>query len=350
MKRILFVLAFLHSYMFAFLHSNMFTSCTMAQNSRALQLQNAKNLTIVTNTDTYYYLVSSVQSQTMHRGDGKVVIQRDTFPVNKIRSMRFISLPRFSLSEDSTTIATNYSVNHGLLALRRSMNINTWNSLVLPFSLTGQQVRETFGDGCLLAQARGVTEGDVATVEFNTIPLTADETVIEEGGHYLIRPTREPDLLPGEMTSVEYGGKRIVGPVYLIPNVTLNIKQTFPNSQAFRSDQEQVRLRFYGTYVAQNLIPDRDTYLLNDEGCYALLNDQQTLKAFRSWIEITRNYNALPLRFYIDGVADITQGIDDLMVSPDDPSAPWYDLQGRKVSQSSTQKVLIHNGKKYFTR
>ena len=332
-------------------------SSAIAQNSRVTQLQNAKNLTITTTDNhTYYYLVTSARSHTMHRGGGKVIIQSDTFNVAKIRGMRFISLPRFSLNEDSTAISADYTIDHGLLALRRSMNLNTWNSLVLPFSLTGQQVRETFGDDVMLAQARGVSEGDVATIEFNTIPLNDDEVVLEAESYYLIRPTREPDLPRGEMTSVVYGSGRINGPVYLIPNVTLNSGLKMPASQAFRSDDANVRVRFYGSYVSHDFTPETVTYLMNDEGYYAPLNDTQTLKAFRSWMEVLRNNNALPFRFYIDGVADITQGIDDLMASPSDESGSWYDLHGRVqspsslLSPSSTKRILIHNGKKILTR
>ena len=352
MKRALLIFAFLHFYIFTF--------CALAQNNRAVQLQNAKNLTITTSDQkTYYYLVSASLNYTMHRGNGQVVIQRDTFDVSKIRSMRFIALPRFSLNEDSTAFAADYSIDHGLLALRRSFNLNTWNTLVLPFSLTGSQVRDTFGEDAKLAQASAVTEGDMATIEFKTIPLEGDDVVIETEGFYLIRPTREPDLPQGELTSVVYGSGRVNGPVYIIPNVSMSSGQKVPSSESLRSEEDQVRLRFYGTYMSQDLEHEyRDIYYMNDEGRYALLNDTQTLKAFRSWIEIVRNNNALPFRFYIDGIADITQGIEEIQHSTfNTQHSKVYDLQGRSqspssllVPPSSTKRVLISNGKKYITR
>ena len=358
---------------FSLLHFYIFTGApAVAQNTRASQLQNAKNLTITTSDQqTYYYLVSAIHNHTMHRGGGKVIVQRDTFNVSKIRSMRFISLPRFSLNEDSTAFAGDYSINHGLLALRRSMNLNTWNTLVLPFSLTGSQVRETFGEDALLAQPRAITESDVATIEFNTIPLSGDDVVIETGGFYLIRPTREPDLPQGELTSVVYGNGRVNGPVYIIPNVTMASGQKIPSSESLRSNEEQVRVRFFGTYVSQDLEREnRDVYYVNDEGRYALLNETQTLKAFRSWIEVVRNNNALPFRFYIDGIADITQGTEniyDLQIDDLRFDGKAYDLNGRSyspstlyqipanaptrsLSPSTRQKILISNGKKYLTR
>ena len=348
MRRILLIFSFLHFYIFTF--------SALAQNSRATILQNAKNLTITTSDQrTYYYLVSASHNHTMHRGNGEVVIQRDTFEVSKIRSMRFIALPRFSLNEDSTAFAADYSIDHGLLALRRSMNLNVWNTLVLPFSLTGSQVRETFGEDTRLAQASAVTEDDVATVEFNTIPLSGDDVVIETGGFYLIRPTRDPDLPQGELTSVVYGNGRVNGPVYIIPNVTMASGQKSPGSESMRSDEDQVRVRFYGTYKSQDLErEDRDVYYMNNEGRYAVLNEKQTLKAFRSWIEIVRNNNALPFRFYIDGVAE---SISDLPIDDLRFDNKVYDLQGRSYSPSTLhqlpstgQKLLIHNGKKYITR
>ncbi|MBQ8466070.1 MAG: hypothetical protein IJ546_00070 [Prevotella sp.] len=344
----------------------MATGVLTAQTSRPQLLQNAKNLIIsMTGNRTYHYLVTTEQTRMMHRREGKVIIGRDTLNVADIKGMRFRALPRFALSEDSTEVSADYSIDHGLLALRRGMNLNKWNTLVLPFAMTGTQVRETFGQDAMLAYARGITEDDVATVEFVTIPLDTEETVIEAGNHYLIRPTKEPDVKVGEMTSVAYGNVRIGGPVYLIPNVSMASGQQMPDNPALRSDKDQVRMRIKGTYVKQDLTPtSRDIYLMNDDGRYAQIHETTTLKAFRSWIEVLRNNDQLPLRFYIDGIAeDITQGISELMAGASDDDAPYYDLQGRKVNPRSTlhtphstlhhshsPQILIHNGKKIIVR
>ena len=337
----------------------MATGVLTAQTSRTQLLQSAKNLTItLSGNKTYYYLVTAEQTHMMHRREGKVIIQRDTFDVASIKSMRFKALPRFALNEDSTEISSGYSIDHGLVALRRTMNQNKWNTLVLPFAMKGREVRETFGEDAMLAYARGITEDDVATVEFVTIPLDTEEIVIEAGNHYLIRPTKEPDVKAGEMTSVAYGNSRIYGPLYLIPNVMMGKGQQVPNSPAIRSDNDQVRMRAKGTYVKQDLTPEtRDIYLMNDDGRFAKIDETTTLKAFRSWLEVMRNPDQLPLRFYIDGIAeDITQDIHELMATETDDDAPYYDLQGRKVSYSSSllapqcPKILIHNGKKIVVK
>ena len=212
------------------------------------------------------------------------------------------------------------------------------------------------GDGNDLIIGYNVT--DTVQILSGTVSGTqtsGDDVVIETGGFYLIRPTRDPDLPQGELTSVVYGNGRVNGPVYIIPNVTMASGQKSPSSESMRSDEDQVRVRFYGTYKSQDLErEDRDVYYMNNEGRYAVLNEKHTLKAFRSWIEIVRNNNALPFRFYIDGVAE---SISDLPIDDLRFDNKVYDLQGRSYSPSTLhqlpstgQKLLIHNGKKYITR
>lgn len=305
-----------------------------AQTSSPQVLQNARNLVITTtNNQNYYYLVSSEQSHFMQRGDGEVTIGRDNFQIDKIRGMRFRALQRFSLNEDSTTIGTDYAVDHGLLALRRSLNTNLWNTLVLPFSLTGEQVQQAFGSDAMLAYARGVSSGDMVTIEFVTIPIDTDETVIEANQQYLIKPTREPDIAKGQMTSVAYGSSRLSGPVYLIPNVSMSSGQHQPQSIKMRTDDDQVRLRFSATFVQKEIDSgERDFYVLGDNGLYAVLNEPLTIKAFRTWLDVVRNDTSLPLRFYIDGINEnITQGIGILPdgINGQEDNSRYYDLQGR---------------------
>jgi len=320
-------------------------------------LEKANNLTIsTTDNRTYHYLVSSELSRAMHLlGDGRVAIVRDTFNTADIRGMRFKTLPKFSLDEDSTAIGADYAVDHGLLAFRRSFNLGRWNTLVVPFALTGSQVRDAFGQDALLAHARTITEGDVATLEFTSIALETDDVVIEAGVHYLIRPTREPDLPAGMSSSAVYGSSKIAGPLYVIPNVTMTNDKTAPANQALRSTDDNVRLRLRGTYVSNEDNPytsSHQLFALNDEGLFVIADDGVAVKAFRSWIEESRNTAELAFRFYVDGIGEDITGTSSLRTILNDVVQPdaVYDLSGRRVSEPLKTGIYVINGKKFVAK
>ena len=328
-----------------------------AQTSRVTTLQNAHNLTItMTNNQVYRYLVSADQTYMVKRGKGQITIAGDTYNTAEIRGMRFVSLPRFSLNEDSTAISGSYAVDHGLLAFRRSFNVGKWNTIVVPFSLTGTQLRDAFGDDMMLAKMRAVTEGDVATVEFETIDVNTTEVALQAGVHYLIRPTRQPDISANTRTSQVYGSGYVSGPVYVIPNVTLNKGLKSPANQALRSTTDNVRVRMKGTYVSYDGNPissSQTLFYMNDEGLFAQSDESVAVKAFRSWLEQARNNNNLAYRFYIDGIGEdltATAAINDVLVDDDSATGVVYDLSGRRVNGMPKAGIYVINGKKVIRK
>lgn len=326
--------------------------------NRVTVLQGARNLAVnLADGSSRYYLVSSEKSHVMHRLDGgRVTIDSDTFNVADISSMRFLSMPRFSLDEDSTAFAADYSVSHGLLAFRRTLNVGKWNSIVVPFPLTAAQLSDSFGEGTLLATLKAVVESDVATVEFETVDTsTSDVVVLQANKHYLIRPTRQPDLAEGVSTSVAYGSSRIAGPVYVIPNVTMENVQKVPSTSSVRSDADNVRIRLKGTYYSRDLTPGtHSTFMLSDtDGLFHQLTTSTPVKAFRSWIEESRNSQELAFRFYVDGVQeDISEqtAVADIRIDGESGGLA-YDLQGRKMSVARARTgIYIVGGKKFIIK
>ena len=85
-----------------------------------------------------------------------------------IKGIRLKEVPKVMLNEDST-VFTSRTVEHGLLAFRRSLAVGKWNSLIVPFDLTGKQVRDAFGDDCVVAKVKGVTNGEEVILEFDTV-------------------------------------------------------------------------------------------------------------------------------------------------------------------------------------
>jgi len=329
-----------------------------AQTERVIRLQNARNLVVNTaDGQSKHYFVTTEKSQMLRKKDGGFVLEGDTLQPGSVKSMRLKSLEKFALNEDSVTF-TSRAVDHGLLALRYSLQVGQWNTLVVPFSLTGRQVVEAFGEGTQLVTCREVT--DEAVVNFATIGLDTDETVLQGGTCYLIRPTREPDIAVGRTTSVNYGTARVPGPVYLIPNVVMEKGSNYVPNQSMRSPNDKVRIRVSGTYrkldgrEKVNYGSTRPVYYLNENGLFASAADSVAMPAFRNWVVETRNESGHPFSFYIDGIhEDLTAaGIDLPMAGTTRQSASEtvFDLQGRRVKGVSKPGVYVMNGRKVLVR
>jgi len=321
-----------------------------SQTSRLATLQNARNLAITDGRHTAYKLIRGGETQVLHRRNGKLIAGRDTFDT-RTTTFRLKSMTRFAADEDSTQYGGDYAVDHGLLAFRRSLNVGRWNSLVVPFSLTGAQLRDAFGDDARLAMLSTVTDGPQPTLEFQSVSLDTDSVVLKAGNHYLINPTREADVPEGGLTSVAYGGAKVAGPVYAIANVTLEAGQV-ARYQTLRSESKEVRVRVRGYYSSHDVnVASSTRYLMDDDGLFYQLSEATVQKGFRSVVEDSSPGERQPLRFYIDGVdEDLTSAVGGLAVtgSAGEPSAV-YDLRGRRVAHPS-KGLYIVGGKKVIIR
>lgn len=326
-----------------------------AQTTRYQALLNAKHLTLVTQKgNTYYYIISSESSPMMRLGGQTVVVQRDTFSVSDISQMRLRTIPRFLLNEDSTRFGKDYAIDHGLLALRRSLAAGQWNSIVLPVALTGQQVRDAFGQDAQVAQVRGFRQGDNATVEYETVDLDTKDVALLANFHYIIRPSREPDLPEGK-TGAVFGSDRPKGPLYLIPDASMDTKQT-PAIKSYHSDGKATSIMLRGSYTVRdgsttlNKKLPPGAYVFNEQGRIEQHTDSVELKAFSSWITDMSDVPA-KLCFYIDGISEDLSLIGSLMADGKKDHRAVYDLQGRRLDGSATRKgIYIINGKKVFVK
>jgi hypothetical protein len=259
---------------------------------------------------------------------------------------------KFVLNEDSTTF-TPYSVDHGLLALRRSLQVNKWNSLVVPVSLNGRQIVDAFGEGTQLAVFKDMIEGDTeAQVNFQTISLDTDDEVLAANIHYLIRPTREPDIALGKTSTVNYGTARVPGPAYLIADAMMDAASKTPQYRTVQSDQKNVRLRLTGTYTLRdNKQKVVNAFLVNDEGNFIMQTDSVAVKAFSSWILPARNTNETAIHFYVDGISLSGDIMGVAQVENGKRKIDhYYDLQGRRVVTPQKRGIYIINGKKVFVK
>lgn len=338
--------------------SSLLTAPAAAQEvTRRTALQGAKNMVVTTTRGTtYYYLVSATSMPMLQLGNGTVSIGNDEFTRTDIQSIRFRSLARAVLNEDSTSFDKTASLDHVLLALRRTLHVGQWNTLVLPFDLTGSQLLDAFGEGTVVAAPRAISEDGETTVELATLDLQTDEVVTRANYHYLLRPTREPDV-NADTRLYNYSSNPLYGPIYLIPNVSMKAGQT-PRMQSVQNEDGTKRVRFRGTYVrldgsdfSGRIVRNRPVapgvYMLTDEGMMAQTQDSTEVGAFHSWIEDVSEDASAPLHFYVDGVCeDITAPTDGIgnialarsgeRMTEDDV----YDLSGRRIG--NRQPDTIH--------
>lgn len=320
---------------------------TMLQNSRSLVVKDGLGTTVSST-------IPSGEGVIIRCTDGQLVVGRDTLPM-LTASMRVTTPARFAVDEDSTTFASQYSVDNGLLAFRRALNVGRWNSLTVPFDLTASQLRDAFGDDCQLLEYYRAVSSPEPALEFSTVDLSGNDVVVYAGYHYLLKPTREPDVAPGQQTSVVYGKARVRGPVYAIPNVTMASGQVMPKNVVLRSDDSQVRLRLRGHYAAYSIVSNNTPrFILNDEGYFHQLEEDIDEKGFRSWIEDANASDHQSLRFYIDGIGeDLTEPTGIAAIMNEEPTgyAAAYDMQGRRVAAGSLKKGLyIVQGKKVIIK
>ena len=340
---------------------------TTSAGERATALMAAKKLVVSTTTgQTYQYVVSSLQTLMIHRPNGLIVIEGDTIPADQVKTMRFSKMTHFLMDEDSTAIAANYVIDNGLLALRRTLQLQTWNSLTIPFSMTGKQVRETFGEEARLAVVSSLKGGDEPAVELTSVDLNAKGTAIVAGSHYILWPTREPDIKEGETMPYTWTGTRAEGPLYITPCVS-KTKLSKPTPQNIYDNSGKQHVFISGTFIKLDDSELSGTFIKNkrlapgnysfDETGHVVQNqDSIVVKAFRSWFTNLSD-PITTLHFYIDGVGeDLLSGIDivseGLRSTKGDDKI--YDLRGRRMAVESIDAlpkgIYIVRGKKIVVK
>lgn len=316
--------------------------------------------------------------------------------------------PDLVLDEDNPDLRylteTIEEYNNCVLHLNRSFELNKWNTLILPVSLTYGQMRYTFGDDVKLAKLYKLTPN---SVRFKTVECDSDNDVMLEAyTPYIIKPTKAagenpayttPRLLKaanqywlGENESISYtdegverytGGKvSIDANHYDIPNVTLDrdllkanldkhwVSTTTTSTTATDADNNKMVCKgtmaktFYIKNVQGFFYKDdneeRDKlsgdYFMNKGTMYKVPSKKQYgLKAFRCWFELTKTTDAgtintspaKDVKLFINEIEDETTGIGDIITDPAFSHAAYqydgvYNLQGQLVRQGTSLEGL----------
>lgn len=290
------------------------------------------------------------------------------------------------------------------LHLKRSFELNKWNTLILPVSLTYGQMRYTFGDKVKLAKLYKLTPN---SVRFKTVECDSDNDVMLEAfTPYIIKPTKAAGLNPayttpqlkkdanqywlGDNEGISYdeeGIKRYTGGKvcieanhYDIPNVTLDralLKTKLDNhwvstttTSTTATDADKNKMVCKGTMAKTFFIKgnqgffykddneERDKlsgdYFMNKGTMYKVPSTKQYgLKAFRCWFELTKTTDASNtspspaknVKLFINEIEDETTGIGDIITDPAFSHAAYqydgvYNLQGQLIRQGTSLEGL----------
>lgn len=312
--------------------------------------------------------------------------------------------PELVLDEDNPDLRylteTIEEYKNCVLHLKRSFELNKWNTFILPVDLTYGQMRYTFGDEVKLAKLYKLTPN---SVRFKTVECNSDDDVMLEAyTPYIIKPTKAAGQNPAYTTprlkkaanqnwlseneSISYaeeGFKRYTGGKvsidanhYDIPNVTLDrdklskyldkhwVSTTTTSTTAPDADNNNMVCK--GTMAKTFFIKgtqgffyeERDKlsgdYFMNKGTMYKVPTGKQYgLKAFRCWFELTKTTDkdinstsqAKDVKLFINEIEDETTGIGDIITDPAFSHAAYqydgvYNLQGQLVRQGTSLEEL----------
>lgn len=261
--------------------------------------------------------------------------------------------------------------------LHRSLTANKWNSIVLPISLTADEVTSAFGAGTIVSKFKGATDENHPTRLY-----FEQASGIEKDQLYLIKPTTAEPTGQAKVTATGTMSDNSVitleGAYY-----TLNIAGGFYRADYTYPEAGQIggtdtgketytgdtNLEFKGTYIKKaNQVPAK-SYMLyagatdteGSTGEWVYREKTSSSRAFRGWLQPVTTTAAKPVIFYINGIeagGSETTAIEDALINTDSHSVSGniYNLNGQMVRQNATSTeglakgVYIVGGKKVVVR
>lgn len=293
----------------------------------------------------------------------------------------------------------------GAICIERSLKTNEWNTFSFPMPLTGEQIRNAFGEDAKLAEIHSVGEFSRHSnvIDFQTKTLYGNSSeedpnlidyAVEPGHFYLLKPTklpftgvdprgkdveyyelgrkyfsiREEDAPPSDynhsylQTSI-YKGEQTVSKSYDGSNritATVNYIQT-PSFNSFTVSGGI----YNGITDVKGIYAPKGSYAVSfssttNKATIFHLNKDTRIKGFRGWMELNSELGseAKELSMEIYGMFDevpvsIATGAELPRIQILDNDEAVYDLTGRKVGTLETslpKGMYIVKGKKFLVK
>lgn len=251
--------------------------------------------------------------------DGKVKIEVGNYKPDGVDNkggwfgfgdVRLFRLGNLDVTLDEATDNTIEAMPANV-TLKRSFVANKWNTLVLPFAVSAEAVKATFGDA-----AKVVEYSNAEDVNIN---FTTSTNGIKANVPVLIKPAT---------VNVEN--------TYSFENVNIEV--------AAEPKAEGTTYSFVGSYKPYNLVND-DYMLYADKWWKTEAGDSYKIKAFRAYIKANTSAAAKQLNLVIDGQ---TTGLK-LNTVNGNIEGETYNMAGQRVA-NSYKGLVIKNGKKIIKK
>ena len=270
----------------------------------------------------------------------------------------------FTISTDGTPSGINHNPegeNHYeypvIYNIRRYFNVGKWESLILPCTLTPDQVKQTFG-GEKEVQLSVFEEVKGTCVKFRTVNL--DNEGIKAGQPYIIKVEKEADIKTktdeytfpwGNNTTV-----KVKGPIYQVKGV---VPPTFTGDGVTTEETTSggYKVQFHGFYYDRGVAP-AGAYVVNNGNMYHLSSDWNSFVGTSWYITIT-DAKGIPakLSFSFDGDSSTT-AIENVTRQEDaavQTDGFVYNLSGQRVGTRNNMSnlssgIYIVAGKKFVVK
>lgn len=241
--------------------------------------------------------------------------------------------------------------------IRRYFNVGKWESLILPCTLTGDQVKQTFGgDQEVKLSVYDRVEG--TCVYFKTVDT--DKEGIVAGIPYIIKVGKEADIkTKNDEYTFPWGNNTMVkvkGPIYQVKGV---VPPTFMGEGVTKEEKISggYKVQFHGFYYDPGAAP-ANAYVVNNGDMYHLSSDWNNFVGTSWYVTITdaQGY-AKALSFSFDGDSSTTAienvaGQEDTAVQTD---GFVYNLSGQRVGTRNDMSnlssgIYVVAGKKFVVK
>lgn len=245
--------------------------------------------------------------------------QAGWFGFGDVRLFKVADLDAITLNENKTCTPEAKVAD---VTLNRTLTTR-WNSIVLPFAVSKEQIAAQFGEGTVVAAYKDATIDETST--------TLNFEVVEEmqaNVPYLIKPAQ-------------------AGNIYTFQGVAIKAADNLEAGEG--------EIKFVGNYENGKQLAVGDYFIDANRNLFYSANGTETMKAFRAIFVSTAAAPAKAMFFSIRGNSGETTGIEDVKTLAG-KTFDVYSIDGMLVRKNATnlnglaKGVYVVNGKKYIAK
>ena len=258
------------------------------------------------------------------------------------------------INHNNGTDPYKYPVTYNI---RRYFNVGKWESLILPCTLTGDQVKQTFG-GDKEVKLSVFEEVKGTCVKFRTVDL--DNEGIVAGTPYIIKVGKQADI---ESKNIEYtfpwgndAKVKVKGPIYQVKGV---VPPTFTNNVVTPDEITTggYKVQFQGYYYKPEYAP-AGAYVVNNGNMYHLTSAWYNFVG-TSWYVTITDAKGIPAKLSLSFDGDSSTTAIENVTRQEDAAVQTdgfvYNLSGQRVCTRNNMSnlssgIYVVAGKKFVVK